>query len=275
MPKAPENLRDFSALLKVVEFLRGPDGCPWDKEQTHQSLTRFAIEEAHELADAIDSGNSNEIREELGDLLLQVLLHSEIARQEGLFDISDVIEVLNSKMIRRHPHVFGDVKVKNSNEVIANWTEIKAQEKGKAKEKLAFDIPAALPALIRAQKIGEKTEKIGFDWETVSAVWDKVNEEIGELAHELKVLGSAETAPESQSNVDRVAAEIGDVFFSLAQLARHMGLDAEQTARNANQRFESRFKKMQELVTQDGKSWGALTTQEKEAYWGRAKKALT
>ncbi len=264
MPKAPENLRDFSALLKVVEFLRGPDGCPWDKEQTHQSLTRFAIEEAHELADAIDSGNDMEVREELGDLLLQVILHSEIARQAGRFDIQDVIEILNSKMIRRHPHVFGDVKVRNSNDVIANWTEIKAQEKGKKKEKMAFDMPAGLPALVRSQKIGEKTEKIGFDWDSTAAVWDKVQEEVRELAHELN----------AQSNVARIEAELGDVFFSVAQLARHLGLDAEQCARKANTRFESRFKHMQDLVTRDGRDWSTLAAAEKESYWSRAKKDL-
>ncbi len=275
MPKAPESLREFSALLKVVENLRGPDGCPWDKEQTHQSLTRFAIEEAHELADAIDSGQEGELREELGDLLLQVVLHAEIARQDGKFDIHDVIEVLNSKMIRRHPHVFGDVKVKNSNEVIANWTEIKAKEKGKSKEKMAFEIPAGLPALIRSQKIGEKTEKIGFDWDSAAAVWDKVREEVRELEHELKVLASAETADESQHNMDRIEAELGDVFFSAAQLARHMGLDAEQCARKANQRFEARFKKMQDLVEQDGKVWSALSASDKEAFWSRAKLALS
>ncbi len=274
MPKAPENLRDFSALLKVVEFLRGPDGCPWDKEQTHQSLTRFAIEEAHELAEAIDTGNDNEIREELGDLLLQVVLHSEIARQAKTFDINDVIEILNSKMIRRHPHVFGDVKVKNSSDVISNWTEIKAQEKGKKKENMAFDIPPHLPSLIRSQKIGEKTEKIGFDWASTAEVWEKVNEEFRELKHELASLRNAEMAIESNDYLQRIESEIGDMFFSLAQLSRHLGLDAEQASRKANQRFESRFKKMQELVAAAGKAWDSLTAPEKESFWQAAKKAL-
>lgn len=273
MPKAPENLRDFSALIKVVEFLRGPDGCPWDKEQTHQSLTRFAIEEAHELADAIDAGNTEEVREELGDLLLQVVLHSEIARQNKNFDIHDVIEILNSKMIRRHPHVFGDVKVKNSSDVIANWTEIKAQEKGKKKENMAFDIPANLPSLIRSQKIGEKTEKIGFDWENTAGVWDKVNEEFRELKHELASLGAAETADDSNQYLARIGNEIGDMFFTLAQLSRHLGLDAEQCSRQANAKFESRFKTMQDLVAKDGREWDQLSAQEKEKYWESAKKA--
>ena len=273
MPKAPDNLRDFSALLKVVEFLRGPEGCPWDKQQTHQSLTRFAIEEAHELSDAIDAGGDKELREELGDLLLQVVLHSEIARQDQRFDIHDVITTLNEKMIRRHPHVFADVKVKDSNEVLTNWTQIKAQEKGPSAA-YKFDIPAALPSLIRSQKIGEKTEKLGFDWDSVAAVWSKVKEEVGELEHELNALSHAESVEDSKKTLSRIEAEIGDAFFSLAQVARHLDLDAEQCSRKANQRFESRFAKMQEIVKSEGKSWETLAALEKESYWQKAKAAL-
>lgn len=177
MPKAPENLREFTSLLKVVEHLRGPDGCPWDKEQTAESLTRFAIEEAHELAEAIDSGDVGAFKDELGDLLLQVILHSEIARQEGKFNIYDVIENLSEKMVRRHPHVFADVKVASSGEVLANWAEIKKAE-GKTK---IFDIPAGMPSLLRAHKIGEKTKKLAFDWENAPQCWEKVDEELDEL----------------------------------------------------------------------------------------------
>jgi len=272
MPKAPENLREFSALLKVVEFLRGPDGCPWDKEQTHQTLTRFAIEEAHELGDAIDSGNLQEVKEELGDLLLQVVLHSEIARQDQSFDIHDVINTLNEKIIRRHPHVFGEVKVKDSGEVLANWTQIKAQEKGT--KEFTFDIPAALPSLIRGQKIGEKTEKIGFDWDSPSAVWDKVKEEISELETELHALSDAGGVDESQNTLQKIENEIGDAFFSLAQLARHLDLDAEQCSRKANARFEKRFQKMREIVRDEGQQWEKLNSAEKEQFWAKAKKAV-
>ena len=163
MPKPPKDLRRFESLLKVVEDLRGPDGCPWDKEQTFSSLTRFAIEEAHELAEAIDSGDMAAFKDELGDLLLQVVLHSEIARQSALFDIFDVIEGLSEKMIRRHPHVFADVQVSSSSEVLKNWAEIKAQEKAakikpddSAQKENPFDIPSGLTATLRAHKIGEK-----------------------------------------------------------------------------------------------------------------------
>lgn len=260
MPKAPKNLREFTGLLKVVEFLRGPDGCPWDKEQTHRTLTRYAIEEAFELSEAIDRGDDALIEEELGDCLLQVVLHAEIARQEGRFDINDVIENISEKMVRRHPHVFADVNVKDSSEVLKNWAEIKAAEKP-AKKKAYFDIPVAMPALLRAQKIGEKTKKYGFDWSNAAECWPKIKEEIGEL--EEVVRGGAR---------EEIASEFGDVLFSLAQLARHMDLDSEQTLRECNRRFETRFAKMQELVVADGREWSTLSAEDKEKYWKRAKK---
>lgn len=258
MPKAPDNLRDFSSLIKVVESLRGPDGCPWDKEQTHSSLTRYAIEEAFELAEAIDGGDLKELRDELGDLLLQVILHSEIARQDQTFDIHDVIENLNQKMIRRHPHVFADVKVEGSQEVLKNWSQIKAQEKGLAPGRpLSFDIPQDLPSLLRSQKIGEKTSKVAFDWENADQCWEKVLEEIRELSE-------AETAEEKRS-------ELGDVLFSLAQWARHQGMDSEQCLRQGNTRFESRFRRMQERLATAGQSLETLSPSEKERAWKAAK----
>lgn len=259
MPKAPENLREFAGLIKVVEFLRGPDGCPWDKEQTHESLTRFAIEEAHELADAIDSGNVAEIRDELGDVLLQVVLHSEIARQEGRFDVFDVIQNINEKMVRRHPHVFADVKAETSGEVLKNWAEIKAAEKGSPK-KFEFDVPKGMPALLRAHKIGEKTKKISFDWENASQCWDKVREELGELEAAVK-----------DGDSSAVEAELGDLLFSLAQWARHSGIDSEQALRKTNQSFEARFMKMQELVADAGRDWNSLPATDKETFWKKAK----
>ncbi len=253
MPKAPENLREFAGLLKVVEHLRGPDGCPWDKEQTFESLTRFAIEEAHELAEAIDSGDMKAFRDELGDLLLQVVLHSEIARQEGKFDIYDVIEGIASKMVRRHPHVFGDVKVSSSGEVLTNWAEIKKAE-GKTK---IFDIPSGMPSLLRAHKIGEKTGKLAFDWKNASQCWKKVDEELGELRE-------AETREEIED-------EFGDVLFSLVQWARHNKIDSEQALRKTNMRFEKRFEKMQDLVKAAGLEWAKLSAADKEKYWKQAK----
>lgn len=257
MPKPPVNLRDFEGLLKVVEHLRGPDGCPWDKEQTHETLTRFAIEEAHELGEAIDSGDEKAIRDELGDLLLQVVLHSEIARQEKRFDINDVIQNISEKMVRRHPHVFADTKAATSEEVLDNWAEIKAKEKG---HKDPFDIPKNLPALLRAHKIGEKTKKVAFDWDNAGQCWDKVEEEFGELKE-------ATASGDSKE----MEAELGDLLFSLSQWARHMDLDAEQALRKTNMSFEKRFKKMQSLVKDAGLDWSKVPAADKERYWKQAK----
>jgi tetrapyrrole methylase family protein/MazG family protein len=259
MPKAPQNLDAFASLLKVVEHLRGPQGCPWDKEQTHQTLTRYALEEAFELSEAIDSGDPSKICDELGDVLLQVVLNAEIARQAGTFTIADVIRNLNEKMVRRHPHVFADQKVETSQEVLRNWAAIKAQEKGKSSN--SFDIPAGLPALLRSQKIGEKTKKYGFDWQDADHCWPKIKEELIEL----------EGAIKNQSR-NEIESELGDVLFSVVQLARHLELDAEQALRQTNQRFTQRFERMRELVQAAGQDWATLSAAEKERYWKQAKK---
>jgi len=269
MPKPPQNLREFTSLLQVVEALRGPEGCPWDKEQTHRTLTRYAIEEAFELSEAIDGGNDQEICDELGDLLLQVILHAEIARQEGRFDIYSVMENLNAKMVRRHPHVFGSTTAKTSAEVLTNWAQIKAEEKaGQAKTQqkkaqsrpLSFDIPQGLPALLRAQKIGEKTAKTQFDWTDAHSCWEKVAEEFGELK---EALDAGQPAA--------ISHELGDLLFSLAQIARHLKMDSEQSLRETNTRFERRYLRMQELVREDGQQWENLSAELKESYWTRAK----
>lgn len=276
MPKPPCNLREFSALLMVVESLRGPDGCPWDKEQTHSTLTRYAIEEVFEFAEAIDSGKTLEIREELGDLLFQVVLHAEIARQEGAFNIHDVIGGLNEKMIRRHPHVFGDTRVSGPSEVLKNWAEIKAAEKAaKAVPSVpsAFNIPVNMPALLRSQKIGEKTAKLNFDWSDAAACWPKIREEIDELDEAMSAPDMEEAVATASAGgpTSNIEAELGDVLFSLAQLARHLGLDAEQCLRKANSRFISRFDRMQERVHADAKKWESLPADEKERRWKQAK----
>ncbi len=308
MPKPPENLREFSSLVKVVECLRGPDGCPWDKEQTHASLTRYAIEEACELAEAIDGGSDAEMRDELGDCLLQVVLHAEIARQRGAFDIQDVVQTLSEKMVRRHPHVFGDVQVGSSGEVLTNWAEIKAMEektkraagagagaagagavsagdtnhskKTEATHPLSKGIPASFPALLSAQKIGERTTKHKFDWSNAMQCWNKVREEIGELQEQLEQLPPSGTLPapavvdtraELSALRDRIEAELGDVLFSLAQLARHLGLDSEQALRKCNTRFEQRFVRMQTAVKASGHAWESLPSPEKEKFWKGAK----
>jgi tetrapyrrole methylase family protein/MazG family protein len=262
MVKPPKELRSFDSIIEVVKALRGPDGCPWDKEQTHRSLTPYAIEEAHELAEAIERGQSQEMIEELGDLLLQVVLHSEIGRQEKRFDIHDVIEVLNTKMIRRHPHVFANAKAETSGEVLQNWAVIKASEKAAkgASEATRFDVPMNLPALTRSSKIGSKTKKFKFDWSKPEEVLAKVEEELSEVREAIKT-----------GTFEEKESEIGDLLFSVAQLARHIDVEPEQALRVTNQRFENRFFKMKELAKNDHRKFEDLTPPELEEYWRRVK----
>ena len=262
MPTPPEIRNKFESLVEVVGHLRGPEGCPWDKEQTHNTLTQYAIEEAFELAEAIDHEDTAGTIEELGDLLLQVVLHSEIARQEGRFTLNDVIEGITNKMIHRHPHVFADTKVKDSSEVLHNWSLIKEAEKKKENSPFA-SIPKALPSLIRAQKIGAKTVRYNFDWAKPSDVLNKLDEEVAELKEAISTQSKAHQQE-----------ELGDTLFTLVQLARHLDFDAEQSLRQTNQKFENRFSLMRELVQSDQKDFSKLAVSELEIYWQRAKNKI-
>ncbi|MEQ1878560.1 MAG: MazG family protein, partial [Bdellovibrionia bacterium] len=196
--------------------------------------------------------------------LLQVVFHSEVGREAGVFTIEDVIEAISSKLIRRHPHVFGDVKVSGASEVVDNWEEIKKGEKEKRVRTDRMDVPLGLPALQRAQKIGDKTKKEKFDWDSAAGVMKKLEEEIAELKSELAA---------KNKSTDKVRMETGDILFTAAQLARHLKLDAEQTLREANQKFERRYMRMRELVSKDGADWTKLSDPEKEAYWSKIKMA--
>ena len=265
MPQAPENLREFASLVKVVEALRGPDGCPWDKEQTHESLTQYAIEEAHELAEAMDQGETSQIVEELGDVLLQVVLNAEIGRQAGTFDIYDVIHSISEKMVRRHPHVFADIQASNSDEATESFNSVKEAEKAKTQsEFIQFQIPLHLPALLRSQKIGGKTKKYKFDWESPEQVFEKVEEELKETKE----------AHQNKSKTEQ-QGEIGDLLFSVAQLARHLDIDAEQALRQCNSRFESRWLRMQELAKDKSQTFTKLSQDELEELWQEAKNSLS
>lgn len=265
MPKPPKDLREIQSLIEIVAALRGPDGCPWDKEQTHHSLTPYAQEEVAELIEAIESGNDRETKDELGDVLFQVLLHSQLAFERGAFSFADVVQSLNEKMIRRHPHVFGDVRVADSGEVLQNWEQIKKAEKAAgggstAASSSVLNVPVALPALQRASKIGSRTNKLKFDWENAEQVFEKVREEIAEL----------EEAVEEGSD-SAVEHEMGDVLFSLAQLSRHLKQDPEQSLRVANRRFEARFSQMMDVARERGWKWDELSNEQKEELWGIAK----
>lgn len=256
MVKPPSELRSFASLLEVIKALRGPEGCPWDKEQTHKSLVPYAIEEAYELAEAIEEADEAEMISELGDVLLQVVLHSEIARQEGRFDVFDVIATLNEKMVRRHPHVFSNVEVGSIDDVWANWRKIKDVEKQGKEKKEGFDIPQTLPALTRASKIGNKTKGFRFDWDNAEQVLMKVEEEVAELKEAIK--SGREKEKEH---------ELGDILFSVAQVGRHLKIEPEQALRVANQRFEKRFFQMKKLAEASGKNFSNLSSDELEKFW--------
>ena len=215
-------------LLRTMHRLRAPGGCPWDREQTHRSLARHLLEETHETLEAIDSGDPERLRDELGDVLLQVIFHAEVASEEGTFDIDDVAAGVVTKLIRRHPHVFGDVQVGSSAQVLVNWERIKQEEEGRG-HGVDDEIPATLPALARASKVQRRAAGFGFDWRTREGAMAKVREELAEL----------EEAP-----ADRLEEELGDVLFAVAALARRLSVDPETALRGATRRFGERFERM-------------------------------
>lgn len=219
--------RSVLDLIRVMARLRGPGGCPWDREQTHQSLARHLLEETHETLEAIELGDPQRLREELGDLLLQVVFHAEMAREDGTFDVDDVAEAIIAKLVRRHPHVFGDLHVDSADEVLVNWERIKAEEKGQ--HPVDEDIPATLPALARASKVQRRAAGSGFDWRTKEAALAKVREELAEL---------------EAAGADRAEEELGDVLFAVASLGRRLNVDPETALRKATRRFGDRFERM-------------------------------
>ena len=252
----------FSTFQETIAHLRAPDGCPWDQEQTHQSLRPFLLEEAFEVLETLDSGDAADLAEELGDLLLQIVLHTQIAIDTGEFKMGAVINHINRKLIRRHPHVFGDVAVNGVTEVATNWEAIKRAEKqAKGQSALvasALDgIPAALPALAQALAVSKRAVRVGFEWPNIEGVLDKIIEEAREI-----------TVAPNQENLE---SEIGDLLFSVANLARWREIDPESALRATNARFGRRFRKMEALATANGKGLSELSIEEMDALWEEAK----
>ena len=243
--------------------LRDPQtGCPWDREQTPQTLRKYVIEEAYEVVEAIDSGSPDKLAEELGDLLLQVVFHAQLAREAGQFALPEVIRAIVEKLIRRHPHVFGDLTVSGSEQVLTNWEQIKRGEKGYEDRTSILDgIPPALPALMRALEVSKRVVKVGFEWPTVSEVLDKVEEELAELRAEI-VLGET----------DRAADELGDLLFTLVNVARQLKVDPEDALRRMTQRFAARFRRIEEHATGLHRTVADLSLDEMEAVWQAAKR---
>jgi len=251
---------DVQPLVDVIRTLREPGGCPWDIEQTHKSIRSNFIEEVYEYIEAVDNDDVAGMREELGDVLMQVVFHARMAEEAGNFDLQEVIDEVVDKLIRRHPHVFGDTAVSGSAEVLVNWEAIKLQEK--TERKSALDgIAQGLPALLRAYKIQSKAAKVGFDWQDIAPVWDKVQEELGEFQ-------------EALANGDKVAAEkeLGDVLFALVNYARHQKIEPEVALEGTNNRFTERFLYVEEQVHANGKAWQEFTLDELDKFWDEAKK---
>jgi MazG family protein len=252
-------------ILNVMAALRHPEtGCPWDLQQDFASIAPYTLEEAYEVTDAIERGDMDDLKDELGDLLLQVVFHARMAEESALFDFDDVVNAISDKMIRRHPHVFGDADADNPEAVRQSWEEIKAQEKaekGKSEaDSLMDDIPLALPGLSRAVKIQNRAARIQFDWPDIEPVFDKLQEEIGEVREAIKS-GSA----------DAMEDEIGDLLFVVANIARHLKIDPEKAVRRTNGKFMSRFKHLEAQAAQSDKE--NLTLEELETFWQAAKKA--
>jgi tetrapyrrole methylase family protein / MazG family protein len=267
MPEAPKTLNTFESMIQVISSLRGPGGCPWDQEQTHQTLSPYAIEEVFELVEAIEGQNDAHICEELGDVLFQVVLHASMGEERKAFNIQDVIESINSKVVRRHPHVFSDTKVSGTADVLKNWDEIKKQEKKNSVQtaKKTIDVPVGMPALQRAFKIGEKTKKLQFDWTYTSEVLNQLKSEIAELEEAMQ----ESVSPESFANMQH---EMGDILFSAAQLSRHLEIEPESCLREANRRFLNRFETMLSIKPLSTAEFVALTREQKEDLWKQVKK---
>jgi len=259
MAETPDPIAELRA---VMHRLRAPGGCPWDAEQTHESLIPHLIEEAYEVAEAARSGDMEHFKEELGDLLLQPVFHAEIAAQAGVFTLDDIARNITQKLIRRHPHVFGDATANDSDAVLQQWDAIKKAEKGNRPEPLLHGISKALPSLMRAQKLQRKAAKVGFDWPNAAPVLEKIREEADEILH----------AVESKDQ-HAITEEVGDLLFTVVNLARKLNVDAESALAAANAKFENRFGQVESLAAAQGKELKDLSLEKMDALWDQVKLA--
>ena len=249
----------FEELVKIVSELRAPDGCPWDREQTNQSLLPYFIEEAYELIESVDEKNWENVKEELGDLLLHVVFQGSIAEQDGKFQLVESLLTVNKKLIRRHPHVYGDAQADEAFHAKQNWDAATHKEKGRASR--LDGVPKNLPALVRAQRLQQKASYAGFDWDIVEKVWEKIHEEILELKE-----------AQLSNNKKHIEEEIGDVIFAVVNLARFLDISAENSLRKTNKKFINRFKKVEERIKEQGKEIDDATLEEMDSIWNEAKR---
>lgn len=256
----------FEKLVGILERLRGPGGCPWDREQTYKDIAPHTLEEVHEVLDAIDRSDFDGLKEELGDLLLQVVFYAQIAKEEKKFTIDDVVDAINKKLIHRHPHVFGEVKVKGSDEVLEQWEKLKSKE---GKKSVVGGVPKTLPALLKAYRLGEKTARVGFDWEDSEGILAKLEEEARELHEARKTLrlGSGQAKDEFA-----VEHEYGDLLFTMANIGRFLKIDPESALRKATERFIKRFKMMEDEINKQNKEMQKLSAKEWDDLWEEAKR---
>jgi tetrapyrrole methylase family protein/MazG family protein len=252
----PKDLDKFDTFREIIARLRGPDGCPWDKEQTHSSLRMNLLSECYEVLEALDAGDADKLREELGDLLLQIVLHAQIAKDDGEFEIDDVIRGISEKIVRRHPHIFGSTKVKDAKEVMHNWEELKKEERDEGTSMLA-GVPVNMPALAYALEISRRAVRVGFEWEDMEGVIDKLAEEVREIK-------DAQSAEEKTQ-------EFGDLLFTLVNVARWQGIDSEAALREANKKFYRRFTAMEALCRQRGLELNKLSPEQWNDLWEEVK----
>jgi len=251
----------LESLVEVVKKLRAPGGCPWDREQNHDSIKPCLIEEAYETIEAIESGQPDKLKEELGDLLLQIVFHANLAEEAGKFDMDDVITTIREKMIRRHPHVFGESGADNAQTVLKQWEDIKSKEKGNEQRKSTLDgIPKSLPSLIQAHRIQERAARVGFDWDNIDDVFAKVEEEMGEF-REAFIAG----------NTEEIEAEMGDLFFALVNIARFVEVNPDEALKKTIVRFAKRFRHIEERLAEKGKTMGDVSLDRMEVLWEEAK----
>jgi len=255
------NEHPFEKLVKIMDRLREPGGCPWDREQSHESLKPHLIEEAYEVIEAIDSGKPEFLREELGDLLFQVVFHARLTKEKGTFNVDDVINGISKKMVDRHPHVFGDGDVKDAKHALTQWEEIKkTEEKNKHRESVLDGIPKTLPALLRAQRIQGRAARVGFDWEHKDQVFEKVEEEMDELRTAFQ-----------KGDVKEVEHELGDLLFTLVNLSRFLKINPEDALQKTIRKFMDRFQQIEKEVEKQGRDWKDVSLKEMDELWDRAK----
>jgi tetrapyrrole methylase family protein/MazG family protein len=255
----PKDLKRFDSLVEIIAYLRSPQGCPWDKKQTHASLREHLLEESYEVLEALDEANTEKLCAELGDLLLQIVLHAQVAKEAGEFDMGDVAEGINKKLLYRHPHVFGSTSAKDADEVLVHWEELKKKER-KEDAGMLDGVPKALPSLAYSQSVQDRVARVGFDWPSNEGVLDKLGEEIGEFKREETQEGKSD--------------EFGDILFTLANYARRQGIDLESSLREANHKFYRRFAHMEKLCRERKLDLSKMTLDDQNKLWDEAKKAV-